>query len=564
MLRRVSAVSLASRLSAAAPGRCLGLVSLSTLSMSAVALPNAASIHTAPSALTAARSFSTTRVLCNDHHGGHHDAAPTSDGHDAIHVLDGQGNPVSDHQPLHNYAEIFPRVPKWVADGVKHVKYVTPTKVQAHTVPFVLDKKDIVGLAPTGSGKTAAFAVPALSHLTFDNMGSARRPQILVLAPVRELAMQTAKVFRDLCAANPQVSVCEAFGGAPRGPQEMAIRRGCDVLVATPGRLNDFADSRVVDLRNVKFFVIDEADRMLDMGFSRDMETITGFLPKNRQTMMWSATWPREVQALAANYLRPDRIMVRVGDGGQMINRNITQHVLYAQHDDERMSKLAKLYTSGQVSPNAKALMFVKRKDQCEAIAAEIGQGLQAVCKTDPRMVAPIHGGMPQFKRDEVMRKFKEGRVKILVATDVAARGLDFPDIEYVVNYDAPHDLDSYTHRIGRTGRNGKKGIAFTFLMPDSLGLARDVKSFITKCGQPIGEDLETACREYRPKPSSRYGGGGRGRGGGGGRGGYRGGGGGGRGGYGRRDDQDGGYGGGGGGGGGYGGRRESNYGDSY
>lgn len=460
---------------------------------------------------TFTRALHTTALLRN--------AAESADAnpHDAIHVLDGRGTPIAGHAPLHQYADIFPRVPQWVAEGVKHVKYVKPTMVQAHTVPFVLDNKDIVGLAPTGSGKTAAFAVPSLAQLSFEAQGSARRPQILVLAPVRELAVQTAKVFRDLCFHNPNVSICEAYGGAPRGPQEMAIRRGCDILVATPGRLNDFLESRVVDTRGVKFWVIDEADRMLDMGFSRDMETIAGYLPKQRQTMMWSATWPREVQSLASNYLKPDRVMVRVGDGGQMINRNITQHVFYAQHDDERMSKLARLYTSGQVTANDKALMFVKRKDQCESIAAEIASGLQAVCNADPRIVSPIHGGMQQFRRDDIMRKFKAGQIKILVATDVAARGLDFPDIQYVVNYDAPHDIDSYTHRIGRTGRNGRKGTAFTFLMPDSLGVARDIKGFMVKCGQDVSEELETACRDFTPKRSgSRFGGGGgRGRGGG-------------------------------------------------
>jgi len=289
--------------------------------------------------------------------------------------------------------------------------------------------------------------------------------------------------------------------------------------------------------------VLDEADRMLDMGFSRDMENIASFLPRQRQTMMWSATWPREVQALASNYLAPERALIRVGDGGQMVNKNITQHVFYAQHDDERMSKLAKLYTSGRISPTDKALMFVKRKDQCEAIAAEIASGLQAVCGADPRTVAPIHGGMQQFRRDDIMKKFKAGQIKILVATDVAARGLDFPDIEYVVNYDAPHDIDSYTHRIGRTGRNGRKGVSFTFLMPDTLAVARDVKAFMLKCGQEISQELEDAVADFRPK-TSRFG---RGRG---------------RGGGGR------GYGGGRGGGGGYGDRQprqsSEDYGDTW
>jgi ATP-dependent RNA helicase DDX5/DBP2 len=469
-------------------------------------------------------------------------AAPASD-EVQVEITDINNKPAQVER-FHLFADL-PHLPPWLQQGIRDMKYAAPTTIQSYTIPMLNTGADAIGLAPTGSGKTVAFAIPSLAKLKPSN----GNPQVLVLCPVRELVQQTAKVFRSLCA-HTRLRVCEAYGGSPRNEQMGQLHRGCDILVAAPGRLVDFLQSGAVDLGSLQFLVFDEADRLLDMGFSDALDTIMGYVPKERQTMMWSATWPDAVRTLANNYLLRTRLTIRAGGAGgdsQLVNHNIKQIVSVAATVQDRVKQVIDIFR--KAGPEAKAIVFVMRKDTCEEVSAGIGRALQTALGTDARTIQALHGGMHQSYRDRVVRAFKQGQVRVLVATDVAARGLDFPDVEYVINFDAPHEIDSYCHRIGRTGRAGRKGTAYTILMQETAKVAPDLVLYLRKSNQEVIPAVEEMARSYDQLAAAKRrgkwdkfrgnrngGGGGGGRGfGGGGRGG-------------------GGYGGGRGGGGGYGG----------
>lgn len=469
-----------------------------------------------------------------------------------VRVLDSANQELQSPETMATFSIMQKRIPDWLFTGIQRMKYEIPTPIQEYTVPQVLAGRDLIGLAPTGSGKTVAFAVPSLAKLQGHGDGY---PQILVVCPVRELAQQTAKVFRALVAPHGKLNVVECFGGADRGQQASALWSGADILVATPGRLNDFLESGDTDLRNLSFLVFDEADRLLDMGFAPQLDKIMEHVDaaKKRQTLMWSATWPKEVQTLANKYLQRDRLMVRAGNAGEglVVNESIAQNVHIVNGHRDRLSKFKSLYTDNLISQNGKVIVFCQRKDACDSLAAEIGQLLSSQGGLDRRQVVPLHGGMNQDKRDRVIELFKTGRVRVIVATDVAARGLDFPDVEAVVNFDSPMEIDSYVHRIGRTGRAGRTGVAHTFV--DASGQngkwLPDLVEYLQRSKQPCSGDLKRLAADAQMRLSAKRFGRGGGFGGGRGRGGNRFGGGGGGGG--------GRFGGGGGGGGRFGGDRD-------
>lgn len=412
------------------------------------------------------------------------------------------------------FQKVYDKCQPWLKQGIEAMGYPKPTHIQSYTLPLLFQGRDMIGLAATGSGKTVAFAIPALSKIEARGDGY---PQCIVLCPVRELAQQTALVFKKLCQFNSNICVREAYGGSSRGLQQHDIYAGCDVLVATPGRLKDFLEAGVVDAKHLKFMVFDEADRLLDMGFSRPIADIMRYMPKTRQTMMWSATWPEEVQQLAGSYLNHERYKIKVGHAGEglIVNANITQKVYVVETDRERLQQLAKLYEKREIDPKTKTILFVQRKDTCELIAQRIGKGLEAAGIMDSRAVVAIHGGMDQPRRDQIVKAFKAGRIMILVATDVAARGLDFPDVGYVVNYDCPKDIESYCHRIGRTGRAGRKGTAHSFILPDAKKLTPDLVDYLHKSQMEVSKELEDTAldaKEWlrrREGKAKRYGGGG-------------------------------------------------------
>lgn len=413
--------------------------------------------------------------------------------------------------------------------------FTGPTPTQAQAWPLALDGRDIITVAKTGSGKTIGFLLPAF-HRLLEALKERKRgpPGILILAPTRELACQIEEEAVKFGRTSNIRSTC-CYGGAPKSLQIRKIQGGLEVIIATPGRLNDLIEMKVVNLSQVSFLVLDEADRMLDMGFEPQIRTILAKLPEKRQTMFFTATWPREVQALANEFLT-NAIEVKFGDTNNLnANKSIVQKILVISESDKQ-SKLQEILK--EINPTddplkvRKCIIFVGRKHVCDDIANGLWNAGYA-CDS-------LHGDKQQFIRTRVMDQFKKNDLKILIATDVAARGLDVKDIEVVINYDFPggtNGVEDYVHRIGRTGRAGASGLAYTFFTQGDSKRATQLVGVLKRAEQEVPDALNQYCR-----PAGRgFGGGfsmGGGRGGRGGRssGGFggRGGGGGGRGGGGR------------------------------
>ncbi|CAG9577319.1 putative mitochondrial DEAD box protein [Leishmania major strain Friedlin] len=418
-------------------------------------------------------------------------ASAVSTEHD-VSITDGNGDRV-DVTPLNSFEELRD-APRWLAEGLKTLKYPSTTDIQKFTIPLLANGHDVIGLAPTGSGKTVAFAVPALAGLKPNPDGT---PSVLVLAPTRELVQQTTKVFQNLGCG--QVRVCEAYGGAPRDLQARHLRNGCDALVACPGRLKDFLDGGDVSIRNLSFLVFDEADRLLDMGFQVHLDEIMAYLDSasHPQTMMWSATWPESVQAMARKYLSDDRVLIRAGTAGAglQVNERIKQELIFCRTFTERIEKLGSLVEDGTIDDNKdKLIIFVERQADTENTARAFSHRLGI----DTRYVGTIHGGLSQRQRDRVMSMFKSNHIRLLVATDVASRGLDIPDVTCVVNFQAPKTIDSYCHRIGRTGRAGRTGTAYTFLGEEDGGLATELVNYLTRCHVTAPKELTQLAESYQ------------------------------------------------------------------
>ncbi|KPI87875.1 putative mitochondrial DEAD box protein [Leptomonas seymouri] len=440
--------------------------------------------------------------------------------HDVV-ITDSKGSKV-DVAPLNTFAELSD-APRWLAEGLQSLQYPSTTDIQRYTIPLLAGGHDVIGLAPTGSGKTVAFAVPALKNFHRNADGS---PSVLVLAPTRELVQQTTKVFSSL--SRGQVRVCEAYGGSFREAQARHLHAGCDVLVACPGRLKDFLDAGDVSIKNLSFLVFDEADRLLDMGFQVQLDEILSYVDSSShpQTMMWSATWPHSVQALARNYLSGDRILIRAGTAGTglQVNEHIKQSLFFCNGFNDRIEKLGELVENGTIDDNTdKLIIFVERQSDTESMAQAFSQRIGI----DSRYIGVLHGGLSQRFRDKVMSQFKNNYIRLLVATDVASRGLDIPDVTCVVNFQAPKNIDSYCHRIGRTGRAGRSGKAYTFIGDQDGIIAADLIDYLTRCNTEVPQELTRLAEVYRQRTSSfgsRSSGRGRGRGGFGGRsGGFRG-----------------------------------------
>ena len=343
-------------------------------------------------------------------------------------------------------------------------KYATPTPIQAQTIPVVLSRRDVIGIAQTGTGKTAAFAVPILHHL-FTNR---RRPErktcrVLVLSPTRELSGQILDSFRTY-GRHVGISSALVIGGVPMGRQVRDLMQGLDVLVATPGRLLDLLRSNAVRLNQVEVLVLDEADRMLDMGFIHDIRTIVAKLPKERQTLLFSATMPREIADLAAQMLR-DPVRVAVTPIASTQER-VSQRVILT----ERVGKPALLTELLRVEAG-QALVFTRTKHGADKVARGLNHaGIAAEA---------IHGNKSQNQRERVLNAFRAGKLKTLVATDIAARGIDVTGISHVVNYDLPNIPESYVHRIGRTARAGLEGVAISFCDNEERAFLRDIEKLI-------------------------------------------------------------------------------------
>jgi superfamily II DNA/RNA helicase len=328
--------------------------------------------------------------------------------------------------------------------------YVTPTGIQVQAIPPLLRGEDLLGLAPTGSGKTAAFALPLLQRLAAAKPQGPRRVRVLVLVPTRELAAQVGEVFRRLgMAASPRPKIAVLHGGVSVNPQMMGLRGGADIVVATPGRLLDLLERNALRLDAVESLVLDEADRLLDLGFAAERERVLAALPARRQTLLFSATFPPDVQALADSLLRSP---VRIEAAADEVDRPAIVQRVIAVDAGRRTELLRHLL---QQDGWKRVLVFVATRHASDHVARKLyDRGIYA---------APLHGEISQSQRTERLAQFKDGGFDVLVTTDLAARGIDIPGLEVVVNYDLPRSPDDYVHRIGRTGRAGASGLAVSF-----------------------------------------------------------------------------------------------------
>ncbi|TCV97112.1 ATP-dependent RNA helicase RhlE [Luteibacter rhizovicinus] len=343
--------------------------------------------------------------------------------------------------------------------------YETPTPIQAAAIPVVLAGQDIMAAAQTGTGKTAAFALPLLQKLAGDDRGEGRRPiRALVLTPTRELAAQVQENLRDY-GKYVRLSSTVIFGGVGMGNQLNALRRGVDVVVATPGRLIDHMQQRSIDLSKVEVLILDEADRMLDMGFLPALKRILAAVPRQRQTLLFSATFAPEIKALAQQFMRePKEISVSPAN---TVANTVTHHV----HPVDATAKRDLLLHLLSADSRRQTLVFSRTKHGADKLVRFLeGAGLRS---------AAIHGNKSQNARTKALSDFKTGRVTVLVATDIAARGIDIDQLPIVINFDLPMVAEDYVHRIGRTGRAGSEGQAISLVSHDESGLLRDIRRLL-------------------------------------------------------------------------------------
>ena len=373
-------------------------------------------------------------------------------------------------------------LPSALLEVVQSLGHAQMTPIQAASIPLLLQGRDLIGESQTGSGKTLAFALPLLARVSLEF----RAPQALVLCPTRELAAQVARELRKLGRAHPGLQVLVLAGGEPLRAQANALERGAHMLVGTPGRVIDHLERGNLDLRKVQSVVLDEADRMLDMGFADAVEQILGELPEARQTVFFSATFPSTIEALSKRYQRkPERIVIAADDAGAP---DIEERVVMLDPKD----KLAALRGTLAEHAHESALIFANMK----ASVVELEQALRGAGVS----VASLHGDLEQFERDVVLAKFRNGSVRVLIATDVAARGIDVESLDLVVNYDLPVKPEVYVHRIGRTGRAGKQGVAISFASEREKPKLKAIDALLKR---PLTRvPFDPSARADRPEPA--------------------------------------------------------------
>ena len=364
-------------------------------------------------------------------------------------------------------------------NAVKEMKYDIPSPIQEQAIPAIISGRDIFGCAKTGTGKTAAFALPILQklYLRDESEKYPRTIKALILAPTRELAIQINETFE---AINPQVNLKSAviFGGVRQGSQVTKINRGIDVLIATPGRLIDLYNQGLVDLKHVEYLVLDEADRMLDMGFIKDIRKILRFIPRRHQTMLFSATLPDEIKHLVSDLLN-DPLKIMISSGNVTVEK-INQS-LYFVDKVNKAKLLIKLLENPQIY---NAIVFVRTKRNVDTLCKKLIKA-QITCEG-------IHGDKSQNARVRALNNFKNDKVRVLVASDIAARGIDIDELTHVINFDLPDQAENYVHRIGRTARAGASGEAITFCSFQEKALLKDIQKF-------INQDIPVVDNPYYP-----------------------------------------------------------------
>ncbi|XP_015699301.1 DEAD-box ATP-dependent RNA helicase 40 isoform X3 [Oryza brachyantha] len=376
---------------------------------------------------------------------------------------------------------------------IQRAGFSSPTPIQAQSWPIALQNQDVVAIAKTGSGKTLGYLLPGFLHIKHLQNNPRSGPTVLVLAPTRELATQILEEAVKFGRSSRISSTC-LYGGAPKGPQLRDLDRGVDVVVATPGRLNDILEMRRISLKQVSYLVLDEADRMLDMGFEPQIRKIVKEIPPRRQTLMYTATWPKEVRRIADDLL-VHPVQVTIGSVDELVaNSAITQNVELITPSEKlrRLEQILRSQDSG-----SKVLIFCTTKRMCDQLARTLTRQFGA---------SAIHGDKSQSEREKVLSHFRSGRSPILVATDVAARGLDIKDIRVVINYDFPTGIEDYVHRIGRTGRAGATGVAYTFFCDQDSKYAADLIKILEGANQRVPRDLvDMASRGGRGRKRNRW-----------------------------------------------------------
>lgn len=359
-----------------------------------------------------------------------------------------------------NEMGLDPRILK----GIQEMGFEQPSPIQEQFIPLFLKKPtDIVGLAQTGTGKTAAFGLPILQMIDPKN----RVPQALIISPTRELCVQIAREISDYAKYLPDIIITPIYGGADIGAQLTALRKGVHIIAATPGRLHDMIRKNKVDLSQVTILVLDEADEMLNMGFQEDVDAILEKTPKTKNTLLFSATMPKEIAAIAKNYMT-DPIEIAVGKKGSGAEN--VEHIYHMVHAKDRYSALKRVM---DFVPDIYGIVFCRTRMETKEIAAQLIQ--------DGYSAEALHGDLSQQQRDYVMDKFRTRGVQMLIATDVAARGIDVTDLTHIVNYNLPDDIENYTHRSGRTGRAGKSGISISIIHMKEQGRIRMIEKGIGK-----------------------------------------------------------------------------------
>ncbi len=349
-----------------------------------------------------------------------------------------------------------------IREAIKAAGYLTPTPIQRQAIPIVLEGRDILGMSQTGTGKTAAFLLPILQRLT---KSASHKPRVLILEPTRELAEQVHRTVGSL-GGNSRLRSVSIYGGVSMGSQLAALKRGVEILTACPGRLLDHIKNGSIDISSIETFVLDEADRMCDMGFLPDIRRIIGYLPDRRQTLFFSATMPGDIRALASSILK-NPITVQAGE---MAPAETVSHTLYPISEGLKLKLLLAVLENTRTG---RILVFTRTKHRACRIATSL--------KKEGYRVSSLQGNMTQSSRQASMDGFRTGKYDILVATDVAARGIDVMDITHVINYDMPDTTDAYTHRIGRTGRARRTGEALTFILRTDESLVFQIEKAIGK-----------------------------------------------------------------------------------
>lgn len=369
-------------------------------------------------------------------------------------------------------------------EAISSMGFETPTEIQSQAIPKILKSaQDLIALAQTGTGKTGAFALPCLQKLNPETP----EPQILILAPTRELALQTAKEIKKFSKNKGYVKSVALYGGGDLRSQARSLAKGCQVVVGTPGRTLDFIRQRRLDLSMISMVILDEADEMLKMGFQEDLESILSETPKDKQTLLFSATMPKQIERIAKKYMNnPEKISIGERNSG---NQDVSHSYIFV-HRDDRLRALARLV---DFLPDMYGIIFCRTRNETAEVTAQL--------RADGYPVDVLNGELSQGQRDRVMGQFRRGHLKILVATDVAARGLDVDDLTHIINFNLPDELEVYVHRSGRTGRAGKEGQAISLVTKSSQDRIRNLEKMIkaefTQKQIPSGMEIVEAQLKY-------------------------------------------------------------------